>query len=157
MGKKVVFGMIQIPLERVALVAPVLEDAIIKDTPVLRNSNQKPETGGVFGQDELPVLEAGNVNIPPILEGVVAEVEPTSVAIVIVVLTSLVVVDVKVTSFLVNSKRLQLLQLLWILGRPLVSIVILLTALEERLLVAHIVPNVSKSQLGLLPWQLQIL
>ena len=50
-----------------------------------------------------------------------------------------------------------MLQLLWILGRPLVSIIVLLTALEERLLVGHIAPNVSKSQLGLLPWQLQIL
>ena len=64
----------QTPLGRVALVAPVLEDAIVKETPVL--------------------------------EGGIAEVEPTSVAIVIVGLASLAVVEVKVTSFLVNSKRL---------------------------------------------------
>ena len=77
----------------------------------------------------------GSVNRAPVLAGVVAEV----------------------ASFFENSKRLQLPQLLWILRRPLVTIIALLTVLEERPFVGYIVSNIRKSQLRLLPWRLQIL
>ena len=59
-----------------------LESINVIITPVLRNSNQEPGTEGVVGQDEIPVLEDGNVIITPKLKGDVAEVAAvtTSVA-----------------------------------------------------------------------------
>ena len=51
---------------------------------------------------KVAVLEVVNVKVPPVLEGVVARVASTSVAVVIVA-TSLQVVDVKIEVFLVAN------------------------------------------------------
>ena len=49
----------------------------------------------MVGQDEIPVLEASNVTITPVLKGVIARVDSTSIT-VVTVASPLKVVDIKV-------------------------------------------------------------
>ena len=69
-----------------------------------------------------PVIEGANATATPVVEGVIAKVEVKNTSdAVIIIAPAPKVVDVEMAQFLVNSKRLQLLQLLWILSRPLVG------------------------------------
>ena len=74
MGWKVVFSVMQIPLEMVALVAPIHKDANAIGTPVIKGVIAKVDSTSVAVVTVAPAPEVVKVIVTPVIEGVVAEV-----------------------------------------------------------------------------------
>ena len=95
--------MMQIPFERVALVAPVLEGANAIKTPVIEGVVARVDSTSVaIVIVALASLMVVDIKVTPVLEGVVAKVDSTSVA-VVTVASPLKVVNVTIAPDLRNS------------------------------------------------------